>query len=493
MTSALKIKESGSSGRRYTADGVQITSRQSVYDQDEIGNRVTSSTPGYVPYTVNDDNQYTVMKDVSLTYDPAGNLLTNGSMSYSWDNENRLTRMVSTNLTKTLSFTYDYQGRRIEKKVWNNTTGTGTPATYLKYIYDGWNLIAELNGNSSNAKVRTYTWGLDISGSTTEAGGVGGLLFIDDNTNGVHFVSYDLNGNVMGLIKATNGTVSAAYEYGPFGELLVSTGTMASSNPFRFSTKYRDNETDLYYYGYRYYSPSLGRWISRDPVEEQGGLNLYTFVNNDPVNHWDLWGMIDVSKCGINIYREDWEIKLIPKWRKSPYTILPLSFYVLVNIEIDKRIHWGHEWIGINNSSRSDFYCGFGPVVSDSPVSSGMIWNGNSNFPDEEKEVTIWPVECRNEDIMPGLEMVSPGRISRSSLPGKRNAVIRKGKAKGKPCCCATCSEIQSCISKVINEWNGKKYSFFSRNCRSFVSDVLYQCGLKRGKPERIFFEKTKN
>ena len=94
MTSALKIKESGSSGRRYTADGVQIT----------------SSTPGYVPYTVNDDNQYTVMKDVSLTYDPAGNLLTNGSWTYSWDNENRLTQVVST--SKLIKFSYDTQGRR---------------------------------------------------------------------------------------------------------------------------------------------------------------------------------------------------------------------------------------------------------------------------------------------------------------------------------------------------------------------------------------------
>ena len=245
-------------------------------------------------YTVNDDNQYTVMKDVSLTYDPAGNLLTNGSWTYSWDNENRLTQVVST--SKLIQFSYDTQGRRIEKKVWNNTTGTGTPATYLKYLYDGWNLIAELNGNSNNAKVRSYTWGLDISGSTTEAGGVGGLLMVDDASNGVHFVSYDPNGNIMGLVKATNGTVSAAYEYGPFGELLSSTGSMSSSNPFRFSTKYRDNETDLYYYGYRYYSPSLGRWLSRDPVEERGGLNLYAFVNNDSVNKFDVLGNVPYFK-----------------------------------------------------------------------------------------------------------------------------------------------------------------------------------------------------
>ncbi|MDD4406252.1 MAG: RHS repeat-associated core domain-containing protein [Parabacteroides sp.] len=59
-----------------------------------------------------------------------------------------------------------------------------------------------------------------------------------------------------------------------------------------FFTKYTDNETDLVYYGYRYYSPALGRWLSRDPIEEQGGLNLYGFVNNDPVNKWDKLGQL---------------------------------------------------------------------------------------------------------------------------------------------------------------------------------------------------------
>ncbi len=137
--------------------------------------------------------------------------------------------------------------------------------------------------NKVNAVVRTYSWG-------PEAQGAPGTLRMIADSNGVYFPAYDPNGNVMGLVKATNGTVSAVYEYGPFGELLVSTGTMSSSNLFRFSTKYRDTETDLYYYGYRYYSPSLGRWLSRDPVEERGGLNLYAFVNNDPVNRVDWLG-----------------------------------------------------------------------------------------------------------------------------------------------------------------------------------------------------------
>jgi RHS repeat-associated protein len=80
------------------------------------------------------------------------------------------------------------------------------------------------------------------------------------------------------------------YEYGPFGEVFCSVGDMAKVNPFGFSTKYTDTETDLVYYGYRYYSPALGRWLSRDPIEERGGLNLYGFVNNDPVNKWDKLG-----------------------------------------------------------------------------------------------------------------------------------------------------------------------------------------------------------
>ncbi len=138
--------------------------------------------------------------------------------------------------------------------------------------------------NKTNAVVRIYSWG-------PEAQGVPGTLRMIADNNSVYFPAYDPNGNVMGLVKASDGTVCAQYEYLPYGEQVTATGTMASSNPFRFSTKYRDNETDLYYYGYRYYSPSLGRWISRDPIDEQGGLNLYVFVNNDPVNKWDGLGL----------------------------------------------------------------------------------------------------------------------------------------------------------------------------------------------------------
>jgi len=66
---------------------------------------------------------------------------------------------------------------------------------------------------------------------------------------------------------------------------------MARENPFRWSTQYTDNETDLVCYLHRYYSPSRGRWLSRDPIAEDGGRNLYTFVYNDPVNGIDMFGL----------------------------------------------------------------------------------------------------------------------------------------------------------------------------------------------------------
>lgn len=88
-----------------------------------------------------------------------------------------------------------------------------------------------------------------------------------------------------------NGDVVAFYEYTPFGKLINSQGDYANKNPIRFSSEYWDNETELIYYNYRYYDPQLGRWLSRDPSAEKGGLNIYGFVNNNPINKFDVLGL----------------------------------------------------------------------------------------------------------------------------------------------------------------------------------------------------------
>jgi RHS repeat-associated protein len=167
------------------------------------------------------------------------------------------------------------------------------------YLYDGWNVVAELDGNNANATLRTYVWGTDLSGSRSGAGGVGGLLWVNNSQTtgglptGIQFVAYDGNGNVSGLTSATDGSNTSRYEYGPFGEPLRTTGPLAAAHPIRWSTKVTDDESGLVYYGFRYYSPGTGRWLSVDPIEELGALSLYAFLDNRAPNYVDVLGMKD--------------------------------------------------------------------------------------------------------------------------------------------------------------------------------------------------------
>ena len=159
-------------------------------------------------------------------------------------------------------------GRRIRKTIVD--TDTGQTISDIAFLYDGWNLIAEVNTQTGEL-IRTYVWDLDLSGSFQGAGGIGGLLWVNVESGshaGRYFAAYDGNGNVMGLISASDGSVVAQYEYGPFAEPLRATGPAAAENPLHFSTKYTDSETGLIYYGYQHYSPSLGRWLRGDLVGE---------------------------------------------------------------------------------------------------------------------------------------------------------------------------------------------------------------------------------
>jgi YD repeat-containing protein len=167
----------------------------------------------------NSGSLFLAKRPETFAYDPDGNLTQDGRWAYTWDGENRLVQMLSltnapTNSWRWLNFVYDWQGRRIRKSVQAWTNGAWSITLSNKYVYDGWNLVAELNA-TNNAVIRSYVWGLDLSGSAQGAGGVGGLLVINDVSNGVHFASYDGNGNVAALVSAANGTGSAQYEYGP--------------------------------------------------------------------------------------------------------------------------------------------------------------------------------------------------------------------------------------------------------------------------------------
>jgi RHS repeat-associated protein len=85
--------------------------------------------------------------------------------------------------------------------------------------------------------------------------------------------------------------------FGPFGETIRASGEMAKANSFRFSTKYQDDETGLLYYGYRWYDPSTGRFLSRDPIQENDGPNVYALVKNNPLNKIDILGLKTMDEC----------------------------------------------------------------------------------------------------------------------------------------------------------------------------------------------------
>jgi RHS repeat-associated protein len=141
---------------------------------------------------------------------------------------------------------------------------------------------------------------LDLSGTEQGAGGVGGLLMFTHHGSPVatHFSAYDGNGNVVVLVSASDGSPTAHYEYGPFGDPIRVSGSAAALNPFRFSTKRTDSTTDLVLYEYRAYSSSLGRLANRDPIQEGDALNSYGMVDNDPVNFVDLWGLWRIERKG---------------------------------------------------------------------------------------------------------------------------------------------------------------------------------------------------
>jgi RHS repeat-associated protein len=288
--------------------GGNIAYRKGEYFQYAL--QVPNSSAAYTTVTVTSSygagqsdsgKVYVPPATESYGYDTDGNLTSDGRWTYGWDGENRLVQMVRdvdapTGARQKLVFEYDHQGRRIRKQFFTYSSGW-VEQTDVIYLCDGWNLVGELDANASNAKLRTYVWGLDLRATMQAAGGVGGLLKVTDYTSGTthHFVGHDGNGNVAVLMDGSTAATTARYDYGPFGEPLRATGSQAKKNPLRFSTKYTDAESGLLYYGFRYYNPSTGRWLSRDPFDENGGLNLYAFVVNQPLILIDTHGRTPVN------------------------------------------------------------------------------------------------------------------------------------------------------------------------------------------------------
>ncbi|MDZ4199028.1 MAG: RHS repeat-associated core domain-containing protein, partial [Kiritimatiellia bacterium] len=321
----------------------------SEYEFDPIGNRREVTLPEeptpYV-YQSNELNQYTSITNGIASvpiHDEDGNMLSGPAgtghteLQFAWDGENRL--VAVTNGSIVVLNSYDAQSRWVRKQVLEN----GSPATDVRFLYDGWSLTRSVTLSNDGASTNFYTWGLDLSQSVQGAGGVGGLLSVTistSSTNQTYSTCFDANGNISEYLDLGTGGIAAHLEYDAFGRTIVSTGTAPCA--FGFSTKYEDAETGLLYYGYRFYSPELGRWPSRDPIGEVGGNNLYACCRNDLNNRidlrglaydpyegfsnaWDLWGGDDQGGVPEE-WGSEWEANARKKlratirdWRKLGY------------------------------------------------------------------------------------------------------------------------------------------------------------------------------
>jgi RHS repeat-associated protein len=229
---------------------------------------------GVSPYVYNAYNELTSKPGMEYSYDGNGNLLSKlnsgGTTSYVWDPENRLTSITLPGSGGTVSFQYDPFGRRIYKS---------SPLGTTIFVYDGYSVIEEVNADGSLIACYTQSLGIDEP-----------VAMLRGNT--MSYYQADGLGSVTSL-SDSKGNLVSTYEYDSFGNLLASTGSIP--NPFRFTGREFDAETHLYFYRARYYDPSIGRFISEDPIQFGGGINFYRYAFNNPINFIDPWGLIWVT------------------------------------------------------------------------------------------------------------------------------------------------------------------------------------------------------
>ncbi len=211
----------------------------------------------------------------------------------------RLRRQDNTDLNK---HEYQYNNRH------ERTKHTRMDNSYVDFGFDGLGQLTNAPGYLSNGtpianeRLRyTYDGGWNMTARTEN--GVAATYTINDRNqataiSGVGTATFDINGNITALLDnhPTAAATSATYRYDPYGRLLASDGGMAAANLYRFSSKEVQANSGLYYYGFRYFDPVTQRWLNRDPLEEDSGINLYGFVLNRPIGLVDPFGL-EPNKC----------------------------------------------------------------------------------------------------------------------------------------------------------------------------------------------------
>lgn len=255
-----------------------IRSLDMRYTYDALGNRIETVVNGEAEtYEVNRLNQYTRIGDKTYRYDADGNLVEEdgpeGSVIYSYDDENRLVGVVKDGDVRT--FAYDGLGNRV------SMTDNGQRVHHIIDPIGLGDLVGVYDDRGD--PITRYVHGPGLIGLRTDAGEL-------------YYHVYDALGNAHGL-TGSDGSIVNSYAYGPFGDPIHEQFTVA--NPFRFGGEkgVMTDPTGLVHMRARHYGPRIGRFLSTDPIGIQGGdVNLYRYVRNSPTNLIDPTGlMIDVS------------------------------------------------------------------------------------------------------------------------------------------------------------------------------------------------------
>ena len=303
------------------------------YQYDNIGNRKEAFEFGSTTdYETDELNRYAGIvrnggEAFTPQYDADGNQTlvktSTGIWTVTYNAENRPVKFESEDGGTTVECAYDSMGRRFEKKV---TVG-GTAGFHARYLYRDHLQVAEcdLTGETP-ALVRSYLW----DPSEPEATRVLSMTRWEANGTQVKehlYCMHDAMKNVTSLFGEARGR-RALYEYRPYGGLVTSEGNMAQENKFRFSCEYMDDELGLIYYNYRHLNPHDGRWISRDPIMEQGGWNLYSYIYNSPTISNDIIGLYTVSyEVNLGVIGAPFYAKIQGEIQTNPYFKVSGEFY----------------------------------------------------------------------------------------------------------------------------------------------------------------------
>ncbi len=255
-----------------------------AYVYDAVGNLLGNGAQHDASHRLTqDDNK-------NYSYDTRGNLVreqhrvSGAIVAYTWNTRNQLTKVeffpsAAAAATRTVSFTYDAMGRRASK------TDSGVTE---RYVYDGFDLVATLNAGGSTLATNTFGPAIDDPLATVAA-------------NGARFYHADHLGSVMALSNAAAATTTR-YQYDPYGATTITGEAPAAS----FAYTGREKDTDeLYFYRSRYYNTSYKRFLSEDRIGLSGGVNLYGFVDGDPINStdplgecpWCVWAAGQYARC----------------------------------------------------------------------------------------------------------------------------------------------------------------------------------------------------